>query len=227
MSENKPTGKTVKTDTQVEVTIPLGIQLANLAFWISGLSGLVLGTLTLSQAFYESYYDLAILESIQGVAIIGLGAAMFIVASGLTSGARWGLDAAKRVLLISIVWSTIGIILAVYTAMNIPGVGISIALYANMIWLIVFGIVIGIVLTRYLSLEDTSIRKYTEYVSTEVAMPEDVRRLSNTRYLPTYETRLQTRRPTVHFREFCWHCGAVLRKDETICPKCGAQRDVD
>jgi len=227
MSENKLTGKTVKTDKQVEVIIPLGIQLANLAFWISGLSGLVLGVLTLTQSVYEGYYDLQILESVQGVAIIGLAAAMFVVATGLTSGARWALDAAKRVLLISIVWSILGIVLAVFTAINIPSVGFSIALYANMVWLIVFGIVIGIVLIRYLSLEDTSIRKYTEYVSTEVAMPEDVQRVSNTRYLPTYETRLQTRRPTVHFREFCWHCGAVMKKDETICPKCGAQRDVD
>ncbi len=227
MSENKLTGKTVKTDKQVEVVIPLGIQLANLAFWISGLSGLVLGVLTLTQSVYEGYYDLQILESVQGVAIIGLAAAMFVVATGLTSGARWALDAAKRVLLISIVWSILGIVLAVFTAINIPSVGFSIALYANMVWLIVFGIVIGIVLIRYLSLEDTSIRKYTEYVSTEVAMPEDVQRVSNTRYLPTYETRLQTRRPTVHFREFCWHCGAVMKKDESICPKCGAQRDVD
>jgi hypothetical protein len=227
MSENKPTGKTVKTDKQVEVIIPLGIQLANVAFWISGLSGLVLGVLTLTQSVYEGYYDLQILESVQGVAIIGLAAAMFVVATGLTSGARWALDAAKRVLLISIVWSILGIVLAVFTAINIPSVGFSIALYANMVWLIVFGIVIGIVLIRYLSLEDTSIRKYTEYVSTEVAMPEDVQRVSNTRYLPTYETRLQTRRPTVHFREFCWQCGAVMKKDETICPKCGAQRDVD
>lgn len=227
MSENKLTGKTVKTDKQVEVVIPLGIQLANLAFWISGLSGLVLGVLTLTQSVYEGYYDLQILESVQGVAIIGLAATMFVVATGLTSGARWALDAAKRVLLISIVWSILGIVLAVFTAINIPSVGFSIALYANMVWLIVFGIVIGIVLIRYLSLEDTSIRKYTEYVSTEVAMPEDVQRVSNTRYLPTYETRLQTRRPTVHFREFCWHCGAVMKKDESICPKCGAQRDVD
>ena len=226
MSENKPTKHIVKTERQIEVGVPLGIQLVNVGFWISGLSGIVLGTLTLSQAFYESYYDMAILESIQGVAIVGIGAAMFIVATGLTSGARWSLDAAKRIVIVSIVWSALGISLAVYTAMNIPGVQISYVLYATMIWLIVFGIAIGITSIRYLYLEDTAVRKYTEYVSTEVARPDDVRLLTSARYVPVSETLLQAQRPVVYLRKFCWHCGAVLRDSEAICPKCGAGRDV-
>jgi hypothetical protein len=226
MSEDRPVKHPVKTERQFEVIVPLGIQLVNVGFWISGLSGLILGVLTLSQAAYENYYDMAILESVQGAAMVCLGAAMFIVATGLTSGARWSLDAAKRVVAIAIVWSALGISLAVYTAMNIPGVGLTTILYANVIWLIVFGIAIGILSIRYLYLEDTAVRKYAEYISAEIARPEDVRQLTNTRFVPSYSAELQTQMPVAHLRKFCSHCGAVMRDSEVICPKCGTSRDV-
>jgi hypothetical protein len=230
LSEHRPAKHTAKTERKLEVTIPLGIQLVNVGFWISGLSGIVLGVLTLAQAPYESYYDLTILESIQGAAIVALGAAMFIVATGLTSGARWSLEGARRVVMITIIWSVVGISLAVYTAMNVPGVGISGVLYGSVIWLIVFGITIGILSIRYLYMEDTALRKYTEYVSTEIARPDEVRRLTSARYVPAYETllesQLQPTRPVIYLRKFCWHCGAVIKEDEIICPKCGASRDV-
>ena len=226
MTEDKSAKHAVTTEKQFELIVPLGIQLVNVGFWISGLSGLVLGVLTLSQAAYENYYDLAILESVQGTAMVGLGAAMFIVATGLTSGAGWSLGGAKRVVAVAIVWSVVGISLAIYTATNIPGVGISSIMYANVIWLIVFGIAIGILSIRYLYLEDTVLRKYVEYISTEVARPEDIRQLTTTRYVPSYTTELQTQMPIVHLRKFCWHCGAVLRDSEVICPKCGTSRDI-
>ena len=237
MTPDMPPKNVAKTERRFEVSAPLGIQLVNVMLWIGGLSGIVLGTLTLSQAPYESYYDMAILESVQGTAIVGLGAAMFIVATGLTSGARWSLDAAKRVIMIAIVWSVVGISLALYTAMNIPGVGMSAVLYADVIWLIIFGIALGILAVRYLYLEDTSLRKYTEYVGTEIARPEDIRRLPSTRYVPTYDMLpsqvqsqpprpVQQTRPVFYLRKFCWNCGAVLREDETICPKCGIIRDI-
>ena len=225
MTEDKSAKHTVRTEKQFEVIVPLGIQLVNVGFWIGGLSGLILGVLTLSQAAYENYYDLAILESIQGTAMVGLGAAMFIVATGLTSGASWSLGGARRVVAVAIIWSVVGISLAVYTAMNIPSIGISSIMYANVIWLIVFGISIGILTIRYLYLEDTVLRNYVEYISAEVARPEDVRQLTTTRYVPSYTAELQAQMPAVHLRKFCWHCGAVLMDSEVVCPKCGTSRD--
>jgi ribosomal protein S27AE len=240
MTPDKPGKNVVKTERRFEVSAPLGVQLVNVMFWISGLSGIVLGTLTLSQAAYESYYDMTILESVQGIAIVGLGAAMFIVATGLTSGARWSLDAARRVVMVAIIWSVVGISLALYAAMNMPGVATAV-LYGNVIWLIVFGIALGILCIRYLYMEDISLRKYTEYVGTEIARPEDIRGLPSTRYVPTYDMlpsliqsqqtrpgliQSQQTRPVNYLRKFCWNCGAVLRENETVCPKCGISRDV-
>lgn len=230
MTPDKPGKNVVKTERRFEVSAPLGVQLVNVMFWISGLSGIVLGTLTLSQAAYEIYYDMQILESVQGIAIVGLGAAMFIVATGLTSGARWSLDAARRVVMVAIIWSVVGISLALYAAMNMPGVATAV-LYGNVIWLIIFGIALGILCIRYLYMEDISLRKYTEYVGTEIARPEDIRGLPSTRYVPTYDMlpsqiQSQPTRPVNYLRKFCWNCGAVLRENETICPKCGISRDI-
>ncbi len=230
MTPDKPGKNVVKTERRFEVSAPLGVQLVNVMFWISGLSGIVLGTLTLSQAAYEIYYDMQILESVQGIAIVGLGAAMFIVATGLTSGARWSLDAARRVVMVAIIWSVVGISLALYAAMNMPGVATAV-LYGNVIWLIIFGIALGILCIRYLYMEDISLRKYTEYVGTEIARPEDIRGLPSTRYVPTYDMlpsqiQSQQTRPVNYLRKFCWNCGAVLRENETICPKCGISRDI-
>ena len=230
MTPDKPGKNVVKTERRFEVSAPLGVQLVNVMFWISGLSGIVLGTLTLSQAAYEIYYDMQILESVQGIAIVGLGAAMFIVATGLTSGARWSLDAARRVVMVAIIWSVVGISLALYAAMNMPGVATAV-LYGNVIWLIIFGIALGILCIRYLYMEDISLRKYTEYVGTEIARPEDIRGLPSTRYVPTYDMlpsliQSQQTRPVNYLRKFCWNCGAVLRENETVCPKCGISRDV-
>jgi hypothetical protein len=232
MTPDKPGKNVVKTERRFEVSAPLGVQLVNVMFWISGLSGIVLGTLTLSQAAYEIYYDMQILESVQGIAIVGLGAAMFIVATGLTSGARWSLDAARRVVMVAIIWSVVGISLALYAAMNMPGVATAV-LYGNVIWLIIFGIALGILCIRYLYMEDISLRKYTEYVGTEIARPEDIRGLPSTRYVPTYDMlpsqiqSQQTRPGQIQSQQTRpVNCGAVLRENETICPKCGISRDI-
>jgi hypothetical protein len=203
-----------KVQTRIEVETPQGISILNALFWIGGLSGLILGILVINQGFFEIFFDMQIILILTGVGVAVLGAAMFVVASGIVSGANWSLNAAKRVAGISIAWSAIGIALAFFGIWNLPSIEFSFTLYAIIIWHLVFGIAVGFIAIRYLYQSGTSIRKYAKYVTQEIVTPEDTKIL-------------QKVRPIVQLRRFCWQCGATLRQNERVCPKCGARRDVD
>ena len=208
----EPRRKTVRT--YIEVTTPLGMQIVNILFWIGGLSGIVLGVLAINQGFYETFIDMQILLSVQGAAITGLGAAMFITATGITSGARWSVEIARWAAGIAVAWSAIGIVLAVYSVQNLPSITYSSTLYGIILWLLLFGIGISILSLGYMFTQGDSVRKYARYVTAEVVTPENTRIVT-------------TERPVAHLRPFCWNCGSVLGPNDMVCPKCNAQRDVD
>jgi hypothetical protein len=216
ISEEKIKGRSrgKQVQTRIEVETPQGIQILNALFWIGGLSGLTLGILTINQGFFEFFFDMQIILILTGIGVAVLGGAMFVVASGIVSGANWSLNAAKQVAGISIAWSAIGTALAFFGIWNLPGIEFSYTLYAVVIWHLVFGIAVGFIAIRYLYQSGTSIRKYAKYVTQEIVTDEDTRIL-------------QKERPIANLRRFCWQCGATLRQNETICPKCGARRDID
>lgn len=205
--------------SMIEVFMPLGTRMFVTLYWVAGLSGIVLGTLAINQGFFERFFDIQFLLIAQGVALTAMGGAMFIVATGIISGARWSLDVAKRVAGISIIWSALGVSLAVYSAYNLPGLAYSVVLYGIMVWLLVFGVTVGLVGLRFLYSEDASIRKYAEYTTTEVLSRED--RLA----LP-YRQAPVRRLPTVTRGRFCYKCGTLLEEGDVACPKCGAERSL-
>jgi len=210
-------------ESAIEIFTPVGMQLFIGLYWIAGLSGIVLGTLVINQGFFERFFDMQFLLIVQGSALTGLGAAMFVVATGMVSGTRWSLNAGKRVAGISVLWSAFGVSLAVYSTYNLPGLASSSILYGIIIWLLGFGVTVGFIGLRYLSLEGASIRKYAEYVSTEVLTSENRRMLP--RAIPE-DTRMRRALPFAHPRRFCSGCGLSLREGDTVCPRCGRERDV-
>jgi len=206
-------------EAAIEVFMPRGMQFFTGLYWTAGLTGIMLGTLAINQGFFERYFDTQFLLIVQGSALAALGGAMFLVATGIMSGARWSTDAAKRTAGISVVWSALGVTLAVYSAYNLPGLAYSVVLYGITVWLIVFGVAVGLVGLRYLYSEGASLRKYSEYVTTEVLSPE-YRRL-----LPRSDIRRAL--PVIQRGRFCPNCGVVLVGNETVCPRCGAPRDAE
>lgn len=210
-----------KTDVSViEVFMPFGMRLFVGLYWIAGLSAIMLGTLAINQGFFERFFDIQFLLIVQGSAMASLGGAMFIVATGIISGARWSLDVAKRVAGISVVWSALGVSLAVYSAYNLPGLAYSVVLFGIIAWLAVFGVTVGLIGLRYLYSDAASIRKYTEYVTTEVISRDD--RVM----LPSTEARVRRALPVVRRGRYCSRCGFALEGTETTCPRCGAERDL-
>jgi hypothetical protein len=183
----------------------------------------MLGTLAINQGFFERLFDVQFLMIGQGGALAALGGAMFITATGMISGARWSLGYAKRVAAISIIWAALGIILAAYSAYNMPGLSSSIVMYGVVVWLVVFGITLGLFGLRYLYSEGAAIRRYAEYVGTEV-LSEDDRHVYPT---STYET--IPARPVLPYLgrgRYCSKCGGRLSEESTICSRCGTRTDV-
>ncbi|MFH0848377.1 MAG: hypothetical protein V1857_02595 [archaeon] len=207
----------------MEVFTPLGMQLLIGLYWIGGLLGVMLGTLAINQGFFERFFDIQFLLIGQGSALAALGGAMFIIATGMVSGARWSLDYAKRVAGLSIIWSALGIILAVYSAYNMPGLASSIVMYGIVAWLLVFGIGLGLFGLRYLYSDGGSIRRYSEYVSTEVLSEDGGRMLPPATY-DTVPTRQSLR--YVGRGRYCLTCGGMLQENWVTCPRCGARTDV-
>ena len=207
----------------VEIVTPFGMQLFMGLYWIAGLSGIMLGTLAINQGFFERFFDIQLLLIVQGSALVALGGGMFIVATGMMSGARWSLNSAKRIAGISVVWAALGVSLAVYTAYNLPGLAYSIVLYGILAWLVGFGVTLGLMGLRYLSREDAVIRRYAQYVSTEVIAGEDERVL-----LPQFprEQMIRPALPPLQRGTYCSNCGATLGGSERVCPRCGARRDI-
>jgi hypothetical protein len=145
---------------------------------------------------------------------------MFIVATGIISGARWSLDMAKRVAGISVVWSALGVSLAIYSTYNLLGMAYSAVLYGIIVWLLVFGVVVGLIGLRFLYSEGTATRKYMEYTSTEV-LSREARGLRPA--LPYRQ--IPVRRPSVMTPgRYCYRCGTLLQETDEVCPTCGARR---
>ncbi len=189
-------------------------------YWVGGLSGIMLGTLSINQGFFERYFDTQFLLIGQGGALATLGAAMFITATGMVSGAIWSLDTAKRVAGLSVIWSALGITLAMYSAYNMVGISSSLVMYAIVIWLLVFGVGLGLFGLRYISLNSASIRRYAEYVTTET-LSEDRREM---RPPATYEGAPRGRAlPYVGRGRYCLNCGGMLGENLTTCPRCGVK----
>jgi len=201
-----------RAQTFIEVTTPLGIQIIDVLFWIGGLSGLVLGVLAINQGFYETFFDMQILLYAQGAAMTALGTAMFVTATGITSGARWSIGTARVASGVAVAWSAVGVVLAVYSVQNLPSVTYSPTLYGIILWLLIFGIGVSILSLSYLFIQGDSVRRYTRYVTAEIVTPENMRTVT-------------TERPVADLRHFCWNCGATLGSNEEVCPKCGARRD--
>jgi hypothetical protein len=225
-SRHSASGKT--KGTFVEVYTPLGVQIVNVLYWLGGLSGVALGILVINQGFFVTSYDLQALLYVEGVPLAVLAAAMFVAATGLTSGASWSMYAAQRLSAILILWSAVGVGLAAYLSSNLPGMDFTPTLYGTIAWLLIFGIGGGAVTLAYLSRYGTSVRRYAKYVTQEVITPDTTDTRVTTVEVPRPGTSVVTvQRPVAILRPFCWHCGAVLGQLDEICPKCGADRERD
>jgi hypothetical protein len=204
------------------------VQIVNVLYWVGGLSGVALGILVINQGFFETFFDLQTLLYVEGIPLAALGAAMFVAATGLTSGAAWSMFAAKRLSVVLILWSAVGIALAAYLNANLPGMDFTSTLYGVVAWLLIFGIGGGAVTIAYLSRYGTSVRRYAKYVTQEVITPGTTDTRITTVEVPRPGTSVVTvQRPVAFLRPFCWHCGAVLGPNDGICMKCGADRERD
>ena len=201
----------VRRESSIEVFMPLGMRLFTALYWIAGLSGMMLGILVMNQGFFETYYDVQLLLIVQGAALLVLASLMFLVAVGMVSGARWSLGMAKRIAAVSIAWSTIGAVLAVYSAYDLTGMEYIVVLYGVAGWLLGFGIVVGLFGLYYLTASGGTVRKYVEYVGTE---PLALETTEEPRRLPVIRRNRQT----------CIDCGTELRAGAKVCPECGAQQ---
>ena len=210
---SKPPRSVTKQQTVIEVFMPLGMRLFSGLYFIAGLSGIMFGTLTINQGFFENYIDTQTLLVLQGAVLLALGGAMFLVAIGMLSGARWALDVAKRVSGISIVWALIGIPLAAYTALDFTGTD-SLSAYATIGWLVAFALVASLGGLRYLFAAGTTIRKYGEYVTTEPVSREY-------KMLPS---RVESRHPAQgkSAQRNCLDCNSEVPRGASLCPVCGA-----
>jgi hypothetical protein len=178
-------------------------------YWVAGLSGIMLGILVVNQGFFESYFDIQFLLIGQGTALLMLGSVMFLVAVGMVSGARWSLDVAKRVAAVSVVWAAVGIVLAVYSAFDLTGMEYLLVLYGIAGWLLAFGLVVGLMGLRYLTVAGATVRRYAEYVTTE---PLSFHYSEEPKRLPLIRRTYQR----------CIDCGSEMKAGATICPECGA-----
>jgi hypothetical protein len=170
---------------------------------------MMLGLVVINEGFFESYYDIQLLLITQGAALLVLASLMFLEAVGMVSGSRWSLDIGKRLSAISVAWSAIGIVLAVYSAYDLTGLEYALVMYGIVGWLLAFGLVVGFAGLRYLASAGTTVRKYVEYTATE---PLSLQSTAEPRRLPVI------RRANRH----CIDCGTELKPGATVCLECGA-----
>jgi len=195
--------------------MPFGMRVLVALYWIAGLSGIMLGVLGVNQGFYETFFDVQTLLIMQGIALLVLGSIVFLVAIGMVSGAHWAIKVAKMISAVLVGWAAIGTVLGVYTAYDISALDSTFVLYGMVAWLLIFGIGTGLIGLAYLQRQGTSVRKYSEYVTTET-------------YAPQPMTREPKRLPTVAKRNVvrCLDCGTELKPGTSYCPACGAPQNV-
>ena len=205
-----------KREAVIEIFMPFGMRILIALYWIAGLSGIMLGVLAVNQGLYETYYVVQVLLLTQGAALLVLGSVVFLVAIGMVSGAKWAIGIAKVISAVLIGWAAIGTILGVYTAYDVSALDTSYILsYGIVAWMLIFGICTGLLGLAYLQTQGTTVRKYSEYVTTETYSPQPA---------PTQPKRL----PAVAKRNIirCLDCGTELKPGTSYCPACGAAQDV-
>jgi hypothetical protein len=195
--------------------MPLGMRVLVALYWIAGLSGIMLGILAINQGFYETFYDVQTLLITQGIALLALAAIVFLVAIGLVSGAKWSLGLAKMISAVLIGWAAIGTVLGVYTAYDVSALDSTWVLWGMVAWLMIFGIATGLIGLAYLQRQGNTVRKYSEYVTTETYVPQQPP--AQTRRLPAAVKRNVIR---------CLDCGTELKPGTSYCPACGAPQGV-
>jgi len=204
-----------KRESILEIYMPTGMRILVVLFWIGGLSGIMLGVLAINQGLAETFFDIQYLLIGQGVALLALGSIVFLVAIGMVTGAKWSITIAKQISAVLVVWAAIGTVLGVYTAYSVSALDSTFVLYGMVAWLLIFGIGAGLIGIAYLQTHGGTVRKYSEYVTTETYAPQSY--APEPKRLPATAKRAVIR---------CLDCGAELRPGTSFCPACGAPQEV-
>jgi zinc-ribbon domain len=199
----------------MEIFMPVGMRILVALYWIAGLSGIMIGVLAVNQGFYETFYDVQSLLIAQGTAILALGSIVFLVAIGMVSGAKWAVGIAKMISGVLVGWAAIGTVLGVYTAYDVSALDSTFILYGMVAWLLIFGIGTGLLGLAYLQRQGSTVRRYSEYVTTETYSPQPAR--TEPKRLPAVAKRNVIR---------CLDCGTELKPGTSYCPACGAPQNV-
>ncbi|MGD0690558.1 MAG: zinc ribbon domain-containing protein [Candidatus Bathyarchaeia archaeon] len=204
-----------KREAVIEIFMPFGMRVLVALYWVAGLSGIMIGVLGVNQGFYETFYDVQSLLIAQGLALLVLGSIVFLVAIGMVSGAKWAIGIAKMISAVLVGWAAIGSVLGVYTAYDVSALDSTFILYGMVAWLLIFGIGTGLIGLAYLQRQGNTVRRYSEYITTETYSPQPA---------PTEHKRL----PVVAKRNVtrCLDCGTELKPGTSYCPACGAPQDV-
>jgi hypothetical protein len=196
--------------------MPFGMRVLVALYWIAGLSGIMLGFLAVNQGFYETFFNIQSLLITQGMALLFLGSVVFLVAIGMVSGAKWAIGIAKMISAALVGWAAIGTVLGVYTAYGVSTLDSSYVLsYGMVAWLLIFGIGTGLIGFAYLQRQGTTVRRYSEYITTQTYSPQPAP--SELKRLPAVAKRNVIR---------CLDCGTELKPGTSYCPACGAPQDV-
>jgi len=204
-----------KRDAVIEIFMPLGMRVLCALYWIAGLSGIMLGILTVNEGFYETFYDVQTLLIAQGIALLALGSIVFLVAIGMVSGAKWAIRTGKLISAVLVGWAAVGTILGVYTAYDVSALDSLFLISGVVAWLLIFGIGTGLLGLAYLQRQGNTVRRYSEYVTTETYSPQPAP--IEHRRLPAVTKRNVTR---------CLDCGTELKPGTSYCPACGAPQNV-
>ncbi|MGD0175677.1 MAG: zinc ribbon domain-containing protein [Candidatus Bathyarchaeia archaeon] len=204
-----------KRESILEIYMPIGMRILVVLYWVGGLSGIMIGILAINQGFYETFFDIQYLLIGQGVALLSLGSIIFLVAIGMVTGAKWSITIAKRLSAVLVGWAAIGTVLGVYTAYAVTALDSTFVLYGMVAWLLIFGICTGLLGLSYLMTHGVTVRKYSEYVTTETYAPQPYS--AEPKRLPATAKRAVIR---------CLDCGAELKPGTSYCPACGAPQGV-
>jgi len=175
----------------------------------------MLGILTVNEGFYETFYDVQTLLIAQGIALLALGSIVFLVAIGMVSGAKWAIRTGKLISAVLVGWAAVGTILGVYTAYDVSALDSLFLISGVVAWLLIFGIGTGLLGLAYLQRQGNTVRRYSEYVTTETYSPQPA---------PIEHRRLHavTKRNVTR----CLDCGTELKPGTSYCPACGAPQNV-